>query len=195
MNLDEMFQHVVGRVAQGIRPNDPVTVHYARLMRAFGEHVLGKWSAVSASGLRCALAHVSPQGVRTPCQGPAAGPCVACGTMVCVHHAFTNPTDGSLLCYGCVGKVAPRRTNPEPPPPPPGPDPAASSAAQRIAYLEVLGLPADAQMRQIKARFRQLSKTHHPDLFEPAKRQEAAVVYKRMTEAFNWLMQQEREAA
>lgn len=198
MRPEELLQHVVSRIAQGVRPNDPVTMHYSQLLRQFGEHVLSRWSAVSASGVRCTLAVVHGE-ARTACTLPAAGPCIACGHMVCVGHAMASPTSGALVCLACVQQVPGVRN--APPPPHAADEPVDASVEQLAAqHLRTLGLPPGAGLPQIKRRFRELSKTHHPDKLRGASRAEheaAEAKYKAMTEAFNWLLKhyQEQQAA
>lgn len=51
---------------------------------------------------------------------------------------------------------------PEPEPPPPWPG-EASADAEIVRCYEILGLPAYAPIQQVKRRYRQLAKLHHPD--------------------------------
>lgn len=201
MDLHAFLGHIAGRVAQGMRPNDPVTIHYAALMRSFAEHALSKWSAVSVSGLRCSI-HAVRGGVRHACSAPAAGPCIGCGAMCCVGHGMVSPINGSILCAACVQKVP----NVQAPPPPPPQDEGGAGAAvddertELLGHLSTLGLEEGASLEQIKARFRELSKTHHPDVLrnkihDPAALRRAEQRYQGMTEAFHWLIEHAEQKA
>lgn len=198
--FEQLIGNFVGRVAQGVRPGDPIARHYTRILGQLGTHVLARWSAVSAAGIDCTLIHVQGD-VHTRCAMPAAGPCTNCGHMICLEHAMLSPPTGSLLCLGCVQRVPRSASRPQsagPPPPPHGAPATAGVAVQRQQYLAVLGLEPGASHDEVKARFRKLSKKHHPDTLgdvTPEVRRQAEARFKQMAEAFNWLRQNDQEAA
>ncbi len=58
--------------------------------------------------------------------------------------------------------------------------------AKRTLY-EVLGVDADASVEEIRGAFRELTRTHHPDLFQGEERRRAEARFQEITEAFNVL--------
>ena len=56
--------------------------------------------------------------------------------------------------------------------------------------LAVLDLPADATLQELKARYKQLAKRHHPDLHGGDKKAEERL--KLINEAYTYLMDSER---
>jgi hypothetical protein len=209
MNLESFFQSVVGRMAQGVRPNDPVSRMYAVMLRRYAEHALSQWSAISASGLRCAILTRNDNPMRGPagqvaCTMPAAGPCIACGNLVCLRHALASADDGSLFCKACVQHhTGAGFADPEPGPGPGAaadsePEPPGTQEVLREQYLDRLGLPPTATLADVKRQFKQLSRKFHPDVLRrepPARRAQLEARYKGMTQAYHWLIEHYAEAA
>ncbi|MBP1620568.1 MAG: chaperone DnaJ domain protein [Acidobacteria bacterium] len=61
-------------------------------------------------------------------------------------------------------------------------------------FYEVLGVDRDAELEQIKAAFRQLARTRHPDLFKGVARQQAELDFQEITEAYNTLLDPDRRS-
>lgn len=189
---------LLGRIIHGLRPDDAVTKHYTRLIGQFGQQALTRWVAVSQTGLKCQLLTVDPHGVRHGCPRPAAGPCVVCGHTVCLEHAHASPIDGNLICRGCVVSAA-RATRggshaPGQRPPPPASGDFTTDVEERRQRLDVLNLPLEATEAEIKQRFKELSRSYHPDTLRGMSKEERDMRserYKKITEAYHWLLSQE----
>lgn len=190
----DLLQHLIGRVAQGLRPDDAISRHYARLMGDFGRHALMRWVATSQVGLGCRLVLVQG-GMRHACPHPAAGACIACGHPVCLDHAFASPQDGNLICRACVQRVGPAAAGAQPPP---SAAPPAADDPERLRALAQLDLRPGATPAEIKRRFRELSKDYHPDTLRglPEEEREAREArYRQITAAYTYLTQTEEAAA
>jgi len=61
-------------------------------------------------------------------------------------------------------------------------------------FYEVLGVDRDVEVDQIRAAFRQLARTRHPDLFTGAARLQAEVEFQEITEAYNTLLDPDRRS-
>lgn len=169
-----------------------------------------RWTLITASGARCSVQLRVGQGV-TSCSDHAAGACLSCGLPCCIAHAMIAPN--KLLCASCVagaveivraqGRQGPAEAAPfgygdpghdrGPTGAPPGRD---GEEEQRRRALEVLGLPRDATADQIRRRYHQLARDHHPDRARGRVAQERA--QKRMQEinaAHEWLKRHDPQAA
>lgn len=179
----------------------------------FGSHVLERCGPVVAGGQACA--HVARSG--SPCPRLAVCECRGCGETVCLNHAYVK-SDATAICIDCVaafteaaraderaqarkqargkGKGRSRRRWAPPPPPPPfGGDAVDPAARARRRALGVLGLDDSATFADVQARFRAMSREHHPDRFvDPVQKAEAEVRFKRISEAYHYL-QRTRTAA
>ncbi|NOZ79408.1 MAG: DnaJ domain-containing protein [Acidobacteria bacterium] len=62
--------------------------------------------------------------------------------------------------------------------------------SQGVTYYDVLGVPEDATLDDIRAAFRLLTLKYHPDRFPGAQRQDAEKRFQQITEAFNVLSHQ-----
>jgi hypothetical protein len=182
MNVEQFIGHLAGRFAQGVRPDDPVALMYAKVMRQFSEHALSKWAAVSAAGVRCAVGVRNTRtGHQKLCGEAAAGSCVVCHATVCVAHAMVSSRDGSLVCDGCVlgfrqaYSGASERS-----------EVSADSELQR-KHLETLGLEEGATQGAVKHAFKELAKRHHPDGKSGHARELAEARFKVINEAYQWL--------
>jgi hypothetical protein len=197
MRWEELVGHIAGRVAQGMRPDDPVARMYAAALAKLGEHALTRWATISAAGVRCAVqVRHRGTGAKRLCGIAAAGSCTVCQAAVCIEHALASVRDGELLCDGCVvamrrmyagvaaahgepERVAPRSRERE-------------GGGERATYLRRLGLDDSAGPEDIKRAFRQLAKKYHPDTKPAGKaRERAERRFKEINEAYQWLMRQE----
>ncbi len=61
-------------------------------------------------------------------------------------------------------------------------------------YYEILSVDRDATADQIKAAFRQLARTQHPDRFSGTMRAQAEVAFQEITEAYNALLDPEQRS-
>jgi DnaJ-domain-containing protein 1 len=192
MNYEEIIGHVAGRVAQGLRHNDPIVSRYAAALRKLAEHALTKWAAASAAGLRCGVVlRKKLTGVRECCGELAAGSCVVCSKATCIDHSLVSVRDGRIICDGCVMAVASSYV--KQPPPNPG---FVDTEALLERHLRTLGLQPGASRENVKARFKELGKKHHPDRKTGVNKERAERLMKEFTEAYSWLMRQyENEAA
>jgi DnaJ-domain-containing protein 1 len=108
---------------------------------------------------------------------------------------MVSPADGKAICFACVGRAERSWGNGQQREVPP-PAPAVDSAEERKRYLKELGLKDPTDEREIKAAFRKLSARHHPDKARTeSSRRKAEAKYKRITEAYSWLMQNHQRAA
>lgn len=65
----------------------------------------------------------------------------------------------------------------------------------RVNHYEVLGVERSASEKEIRDKFRQLARQHHPDRFAGAEKVEAERRFQTLTEAVNVLTNQTRRAA
>lgn len=212
MNPAQIIAAMAAQAAQGIRTNNPTTDGYVQLAARFMEHA-SQWSAVAASGLKCAV-HTATPGGSVRCASGAIGACVSCGNGVCFQHAMVSPMSGDMICFGCVARAG-GTFNQTPPKPPWAQDPPAGSGPVctctspsqldstcplhgresgsdadlvRRRHLRVLGLDADADWDDIRLAHRQLVRKHHPDKFSGSRRkQQQEQKIKRINAAFEWL--------
>lgn len=217
MNPAQLFAAMAAQAAQGIRTNSPAD-GYVRLAGKLMEHA-SQWSAVAASGLKCAVHTATPAGAAR-CTSGAIGACVVCGNGVCFQHAMVAPMSGDMICFGCVARAG-GMFQQDPPAPPwkeqasGGPHCTCASPEQldstcplhgrasdsdvdlvRRRYLRVLGLDADAEWEDVREAYKALAKKWHPDRHRGQKRKQAERKFTRITSAFNWLKSYyEKEAA
>lgn len=187
MDFEQLVGHFAGRLAQGMRPDHPVTRMYARMMSRFGEHVLSKWSATSAAGIRCAIPTRDPRTARQ-CTLPAAGSCLVCLGPVCIRHGHVGAEDGTIICHACIARAQREHT--------PNAEDAVDEEALRRRFLELLGLDETADLTAIKAAYRRLAREHHPDRARDAA--DGRAREKRMkafSQAYHWLIDREEAAA
>lgn len=187
MDIEQLFGHFAGRLAQGMRPNHPVTRMYARAMSRFGEHVLSKWSATSAAGIRCGMARPDPR-TGGQCTLPAAASCLVCLGPVCIRHGHVGAEDGTIICHACIARAQREHM--------PSAEHAIDEEALRRRYLELLGLDEGADLDAIKAAYRRLAREHHPDRARGAfDRRAREKRMKAFSQAYHWLLDREEAAA
>lgn len=149
--------------------------------------------------------HVTRSG--NGCDHMAVLVCRACGEAVCLKHSYVG-AGGQCICAQCVSAVSSAAREEERDDRPRGkkkkgkkrkgwtpPEQEASwdppEHDERLAAFEVLGLPPDSSPVVITARFRELSKTCHPDRFtDPRDKAAADERFKRISAAYSLLMQQ-----
>jgi DnaJ-class molecular chaperone len=61
-------------------------------------------------------------------------------------------------------------------------------------FYEILSVDRDATVDQIKASFRQLARTRHPDRFSGTMRAQAEIEFQEITEAYNTLLDSDRRS-
>lgn len=136
--------------------------------------------------------------------------CRACGESVCLKHSYVG-AGGRCVCAQCVSAVAAasredardeqpknrrnagkrRRAGWTPPHGEYEYEPEPSARDARADALSTLGLPLDATLETITARFRELSKAYHPDKFtDPRDKAAADERFRKLSAAYSLLMKQ-----
>lgn len=220
MDLREILLGVGAQVAQNARIGDPTAEAYVRRVGSFLQHA-SKWAAVSNAGIKCDV-HTRSNGGVHPCAQPAISACVVCRQPVCYGHGMISPSDGTVICFACVGEAQTRRHED---PPKEAPDPSTQCICRTFnsldprcpvhgfanappfqsdpdedvlcrKHLRRLGLTGEASWLQIRAAHKALAKEHHPDRFKGAERARREKKLKQINESFEWLKRhQERRAA
>jgi hypothetical protein len=146
---------------------------------SIGANALEKWGMDYAMGVECGVSR---------CPSRSFGRCDGCGSPTCVGHGRISD-EADILCNACVAKVTgktaaggSRKKRPD------ARAPRAAHDPERLAALEVLGLPPDTTWPEVQARFRELSAKLHPDKFKDADKKAAAEKrYKAVTVAYETL--------
>jgi DnaJ-domain-containing protein 1 len=126
--------------------------------------------------------------------------CRCCGESVCLKHSYVNG-GAQCVCAQCIASLASasREEDDEPAPKnkrskkrkewkPPQDEYEGPTPDERVAALELLGLTAAADQATINARFRELSRTHHPDRFtNPRDTASAEEHFKKLSAAYSLL--------
>jgi hypothetical protein len=216
MNTAQILASLAAQAAQGVRTNTPAD-GYVQAAAKLMEHA-SRWSAVSASGLKCSITMVTPQSNHVRCVTPAIGVCVVCDNPVCFGHAMISPSNGDMVCYGCIARMTGASPNPKQETPPKTADASPQCNCQepwklspqcpvhgrqsnddlgrmRRKHLRALELDEDADWEDVQFAYKQLVKKHHPDRHPPTrkKRQESRI--KKINAAFTWLKKHYEEAA
>lgn len=178
--FDGLLGAVIGNLSDRI---SPVLDHSIRpWISNLTRDAMKSWTPVLLAGLRCGVP-VSPTEGAPRCGGPAVASCICCGKTTCLHHALVAQT-AAIVCIGCVTEYmallrknggsavqdapwvesrfeggAPR--NPRQPPPPPSSQ--EDEEKIRDKHLRTLGLDEDADEDDVKAAYREMVKTWHPD--------------------------------
>jgi len=103
-------------------------------------------------------------------------PCVACGEYACMTHAFVNMKSLRLICGECAEALDIEFDDEE------EPQVADVDEEKRAWAFSVLGLKEGATKKEIKSRYRELSKRYHPD-HNP----EGVHIFKDVTKAYEVL--------
>jgi hypothetical protein len=143
-----------------------------------GASAVEKWSVDYAMGVTC----TAPSSKRG-CGTGSFGRCDGCGQPTCLYHGRIS-ADADIVCNVCLEKATGKQAKKRPE--------ARSSRAghdpERLAALEVLGLPPSATWPEVQARFRALSAKWHPDKFSAADKKAAAEKrFKAVTQAYHSL--------
>lgn len=188
MDMQVLIGQIVGRFAQGVRPDDPITKRYLAVLAKLAQQALSQWSAVSAAGIRCNVQLLHRRsGHKRHCGELAAGICVVCSTATCIDHALVSPRDGRIVCESCVITVSNAYVPPRGAP--------NHEAHLRAQHLRTLQLDADASQDEIKQAFRELARKHHPDGKHGKAQERAAKRMKGINAAYTWLTKHEEAAA
>lgn len=221
MNPTQLLAALAAQAAQGVQTNTPAD-GYVRVAGRLMEHA-SRWSAVSASGLKCSIVMVTPHGEHVRCVASGIGVCISCESAVCFNHALISPNNGDMVCYGCVAKLTGASPNPKQerdPGPAPGPQPADQcscrdpwkldadcpihgrasqssddTARKRRRYLRVLDLDEDCDWEDIRYAYKQMMRKHHPDRHPPSRRKRQEQRVAKINAAYAWLKKHHEEAA
>lgn len=212
-SLQDFFGAMLGRVSQGVRPDDEITRYYARLVQRVAMHALNEWSAISAARIPCQMLEEQPSGAKVACRHVAGGSCMVCRHLVCLDHAMISPTNGSLVCMACLQGFTTASDRTATPPNDPANGPQKRSArrkrkqsndtshgakkngfhdVQLTMHLGVLGLAPPSSVQEVKKAFRARSAKVHPDRFSqasPSERARAETIYKQLSQSYHWLLE------
>lgn len=180
--IEAFIASLLSRASAGFQVDSPEVERYLRAVTRLAETALTRWRAVSESGALCACGR---------CVEPAISGCMLCGGMTCLAHALVSPSSGHVVCAKCIGGIP--RTAPNA-----GAPPASNGMPyeeQRRRHLKALGLPPSATDEDVRVAFRELSKRYHPDRVAASKKDAAHKKYVKLSEAFEWLKRNSREAA
>lgn len=140
-----------------------------------GTNAAEKWAADYAAGTDCGFSR---------CPAKAFGRCDGCGKPTCLAHGRISD-EADVLCQVCVARVTgktPGKKRPEARAPRQGHDP------ERLAALEVMGLPPTATWPEVQARFRSLTAKWHPDKHkDPEDKARAEKMFKQVSAAYETL--------
>jgi hypothetical protein len=197
MNFQQMIGAALSGIGGSVRTGHPEADRYARYMAKMLEQILTRWTTVGASGVLCHLAQQAEDGDRQ-CKSVAIGGCMACGSPVCIDHAFVSPR--GALCYACVDEEIAKR-NPDAKNDRGKPfgfvDPYANETEEdtRRRHLRTLRLADSADADDIKAAYKRLAKSYHPDRAPESERDAASKKLRGLNEAYEWLVRRKDKAA
>jgi hypothetical protein len=161
------------------------------------EQVLTRWTAVGSSGVKCHVAQRTEDGGKS-CKSVAIGGCMACGSPVCIEHAFVSPR--GVLCYVCADEEIDKR-NPDAKTDRGRPfgfvNPFENETGEetRRRHLRTLALADTADDEDIKAAYKRLAKRYHPDRAPESERDAASKKLRALNEAYEWLVRRKDRAA
>jgi hypothetical protein len=108
-----------------------------------------------------------PHAVLTEPQGRKRQTCrslkLSCGCPRIIRASAQVAEGPPINCDGCGGRFAAEDGRASQPPPPPPIEPAARPDGEVSRLLAEFDLPADATLEDVKKRYRELAKLHHPD--------------------------------
>lgn len=143
-----------------------------------GSHALEKWGMDYAMGVSCAVKR---------CPARSFGRCDGCGNPTCVGHGRIGD-EADILCQICVAKVTGKAGREGPKQKKASRAPRTGHDPERLAALEVLGLPPDSTWPEVQTRFRELTAKLHPDKFkDPDAKASAEKRFKAVTVAYETL--------
>jgi len=197
MNFAQLFAGFGGQVAQSMSNPGTDANGYLNAIGKLFEHA-GRWSAVSAAGIRCHTRVRSANGPQI-CGGAAIGACEVCKQPVCFGHSFICPTDGAIVCAGCVARSVRERSEQRP-------EQKFESSNQkrkksglsdeektRRAHLRVMGLKPTDEWAKIQETYKKLVFRYHPD--RPGNTKRDAQKMTKINEAYRWLQSWKEKAA
>lgn len=196
MNIQQIIGAALSGIGGSVRTGHPEADRYARYLASMLEQILTRWTTVGASGVRCHVAKHTEDGGK-PCKSVAIGGCMACGSPVCIEHAFVSPR--GALCYVCADEEIAKR-NPDDRGDRGRPfgfvDPSEDEDVEATAkrHLRTLGLVETADDEDIKAAYKRLAKRYHPDRAPESERDAASRKLRELNLAYEWLMHRSKAA-
>jgi hypothetical protein len=199
MNIRQLIGAVVGGIGGDVRTGNPHADHYVSYLATMVEQALTRWESVGKAGVRCRI--MTRGGSHDElCGAPAISGCMACGTTVCLNHAFLSPQ--GVLCFACADELiaaknpsARRERDRGRPFGFVDPEEGETDAEKRRRYLGVLGLGEKADDDQIRVAFRHLAKKYHPDRAPEGRKAAAERKFKEIQAAYDWLLRERSRAA
>jgi hypothetical protein len=182
MDIASFFSKVAGAAGGGVLGG--ALVNLRDYVTHLSASALEKWSMDYAMGVVC----TAPTSKKGGCGAGSFGRCDGCGQPTCLYHGRIS-ADADICCNVCLekatGKADQSRTRQK------RPDARSSRAGhdpERLAALEVMGLPPNATWPEVQKRFRELTGKFHPDKFkDPAKKASAEKRFKAVTGAYETL--------
>jgi hypothetical protein len=160
--------------------DNPYLEHLLGWFSKLQEHALVRWTPIALSNSPCNFR------IGNPCNRPAISICAVCRTTTCLEHALVA-SNADVVCVGCANDlikyVNQEREKPRavPTPKPPQSVPPPTTDQLRKAHFKTMKLRPTATVEQVKARYKKLVMTAHPD------RGGSAQEFSRITEAYNWI--------
>jgi hypothetical protein len=197
MNVQQLFGMAASALGGQLSTGNAEADRYVRYVSKMVEQILTRWTSVGASGVKCHVAQHSEDGEKK-CKSVAIGGCMACGSPVCIDHAFVSLR--GVVCFVCADEVIGKH-NPDAKTDRGRPfgfvDPYENESSEdtRQRHLRTLGLVETADEEAIKAAYRHLAKRYHPDRSPESERESCSKKLRGINEAYEWLTKKRSRAA